>query len=60
MSLYGAMMIGVAGLDANSQALSVASSNIANVNTVGYKTATSNFSTLLASAAGASDPSSPA
>ena len=58
MSLYGAMMIGVAGLDANSQALSVASSNIANVNTVGYKTATSNFSTLLASAAGASDPSS--
>ena len=58
MSLYGAMMTGVAGLSANSTALSVASSNIANVNTVGYKTATSNFSTLLASAAGNSDPSS--
>jgi flagellar hook protein FlgE len=49
MSLYGAMMTGVAGLTANSQALSVASANIANVNTVGYKTATVNFDTLLAS-----------
>ena len=37
MSLYGALMIGVSGLDANSQALSISSSNIANVNTVGYK-----------------------
>ncbi|MDR3527754.1 MAG: flagellar hook protein FlgE [Rhizomicrobium sp.] len=50
MSLYGAMMTGVAGLSAYSNALSVASANIANVNTVGYKTATSNFNTLLASA----------
>lgn len=58
MSLYGAMMTGVAGLSANSTALSVASSNIANVNTVGYKTATSDFATLLAAAAGTSDPSS--
>ena len=58
MSLYGAMMTGVAGLSANSTALSVASSNIANVNTVGYKTATTDFSTLLAAAAGSSDPSS--
>ncbi len=58
MSLYGAMMTGVAGLSANSTALSVASSNIANVNTVGYKTATTEFSTLLAAAAGSSDPSS--
>ena len=58
MSLYGAMMTGVAGLAANSQALSVASSNIANVNTVGYKAATAQFATLLASAAGTSDPSS--
>ncbi len=51
------MMTGVAGLGAYSNALSVASANIANVNTVGYKTATSNFSTLLASASSASDPS---
>ncbi len=50
MSLYGAMMTGVAGLSAYSNALSVASANIANVNTVGYKTATSDFNTLLASA----------
>jgi flagellar hook protein FlgE len=58
MSLYGALMTGVAGLNANSLALSVASSNIANVNTVGYKNATSSFSTLLASASGSGDPSS--
>ena len=57
MSLYGAMMIGVAGLDANSRALSVSSSNIANVNTVGYKASNSAFSTLLASAAGSTDNS---
>ena len=58
MSLYGAMMTGVAGLSAYSNALSVASANIANVNTVGYKNATSDFSTLLASASTASDPAS--
>lgn len=56
MSIYGAMMTGVAGLGAYSNALSVASANIANVNTVGYKTATANFSTLLASASSAADP----
>lgn len=56
MSIYGAMMTGVAGLGAYSNALSVASANISNVNTVGYKTATSNFSTLLASASSAADP----
>ncbi|GAA0549428.1 flagellar hook protein FlgE [Rhizomicrobium palustre] len=50
MSLYGAMMTGVAGLSAYSNSLSVTSANIANVNTVGYKNATSNFNTLLASA----------
>ncbi|MEI9931482.1 MAG: flagellar hook protein FlgE [Rhizomicrobium sp.] len=52
MSLYDAMMIGVAGLDANSRALSIYSSNIANVNTVGYKTSSSAFATMLASATG--------
>jgi flagellar hook protein FlgE len=58
MSLYGAMMTGVAGLSANSEALSVASANIANVNTVGYKASSTQFETLLASSAGSSDPSS--
>ena len=47
MSLYGALNIGVGGLTANSQALSATSSNIANVNTVGYKNQTVNFSTFL-------------
>jgi flagellar hook protein FlgE len=52
MSLYGAMMTGISGLDANSQAMSIYSSNIANVNTVGYKDVTNNFSSLLTSAFG--------
>ena len=39
--------IGVAGLSANSAALSATSSNIANVNTVGYKDETANFETFL-------------
>ena len=47
MSLYGALNIGVAGLAANAQALSATSANIANVNTVGYKTQTANFETFL-------------
>src|SRR5580704_9415497 len=47
MSLYGALTIGVAGLSANSVALSATSSNIANVNTVGYKDETANFETFL-------------
>jgi len=58
MSLYGALMTGVSGLDANSKALSIASSNIANVNTVGYKTSDSAFSTLLASSMAGGDSSS--
>ncbi len=47
MSLYGALTIGVAGLSANSVALSATSSNIANVNTVGYKNQTINFETFV-------------
>jgi len=46
------MNIGVAGLAANSAALSVTSSNIANVNTVGYKNATAMFSTFLSATDG--------
>jgi flagellar hook protein FlgE len=55
MSLYGALMTGVSGLSANSKALSIASSNIANVNTVGYKTSDAAFSTLLAASANSGD-----
>ena len=50
MSLYGALTLGVAGLSANSTALSATSSNIANVNTVGYKQQIANFATFLDSA----------
>jgi flagellar hook protein FlgE len=55
MSLFGALNIGVAGLDATSQAMSITSSNIANVNTVGYKASDAAFSTLLSSAMGGGD-----
>ncbi|HEY7764406.1 MAG TPA: flagellar hook protein FlgE [Aestuariivirgaceae bacterium] len=49
MSLYGALLTGVSSLNANGRALSITSSNIANVNTVGYKTNTAHFATFLAS-----------
>lgn len=58
MSLYGAMSTAVSALDANSSALSAASANIANVNTVGYKAGHASFSTLLASTLGTADVSS--
>jgi len=59
MSLYGALLTGVSSLDANARSLSITSSNIANVNTVGYKTTTADFSTFLASS-GMSGDISPA
>ena len=58
MSLYGALNIGVAGLQANSMALSATSSNIANVNTVGYKEARASFSTILNASTGVGNNSS--
>jgi flagellar hook protein FlgE len=57
MSLYGALLTGVSGLDANSRALSITSSNIANVNTVGFKASTANFSTFLATSGQTGDVS---
>jgi flagellar hook protein FlgE len=47
------MLTGVAALDANSQAMSITSSNIANVDTVGYKDSEADFSTFLTSSYGA-------
>ena len=55
MSLYGALLTGVSGLDANSRALAITSSNIANVNTVGYKASTAEFSTFLSASGKASE-----
>jgi len=52
------MSTAVSALDANSAALSTASANIANVNTIGYKAGQATFSTLLASALGNGDISS--
>lgn len=51
MSLYGAMITGVSSLNANGRALGIASNNISNVNTVGYKTSSSMFATMLATTA---------
>jgi flagellar hook protein FlgE len=47
MSLYGAMFSGVSALNAQSQALGMISDNISNVNTIGYKTTSAAFSTLV-------------
>jgi flagellar hook protein FlgE len=49
MSLTSAMQAGVAGLVANSTALSTVSNNIANVNTVGYKQSATDFESLVTS-----------
>jgi flagellar hook protein FlgE len=54
MSLYGALLTGVQGLAAQSEALNVSSANIANVDTVGYKASLTNFATVLASSLGGS------
>lgn len=49
MSINSAMLAGVSGLIANSSALAAISDNIANVNTVGFKRSSANFSTLVTS-----------
>ena len=51
MSIFGAMFSGVTGLNAQSQALGMIADNISNVNTVGYKGTSANFSTLVTQAA---------
>ncbi len=47
MSIYGAMISSVTGLNAQSQALGMISDNLSNVNTVGYKGSHARFSTLV-------------
>ncbi len=49
MSINGAMLAGISGLRANSAALGAISTNIANVNTVGYKASQASFQTFLSS-----------
>lgn len=47
MSLYGALFAGVTGLKAQANKIGVISDNIANVNTVGYKSTEAQFETLV-------------
>ena len=47
MSINSALLAGVSGLTANSAALAAISQNIANVNTVGYKRTSVDFSTVV-------------
>jgi len=50
MSINSALSAGVSGLEANTSALSAISQNIANVNTVGYKSEASEFNDLVTQA----------
>jgi flagellar hook protein FlgE len=49
MGIQSAMYSGVSGLNANSQAMSVIGNNLANTNTLGFKSARTVFSDLLSS-----------
>jgi flagellar hook protein FlgE len=49
MSINSALDAGVSGLIANSSALAAIANNIANANTVGYKTVNTNFSDIVSS-----------
>lgn len=51
--------IPLSGLDSNAQALQIVSNNLANINTVGYKTATANFADLFYSRIGTSGSGNP-
>lgn len=59
MSILGALYSAVSGLTATSNGLGVISDNISNSNTVGYKETSTNFSTLVTQASGASTLYSP-
>lgn len=47
MSLTGALLAGVSGLQGQSNAMGIISDNIANLNTIGYKKSNATFSTLV-------------
>jgi flagellar hook protein FlgE len=49
----GSFSAGLSGLNANSQALSVIGNNLANINTVGFKSSRVNFSDLVSQSVGA-------
>lgn len=47
MSLYSALFAGVSGLSAEASAMAAVADNISNINTVGYKSVESQFSTMV-------------
>lgn len=47
MSLYGSLFSGVTGINAQGKAISAISDNVSNINTVGYKTSSTIFSSLV-------------
>ena len=47
MSIFGSMKTAVSGMNAQANKLSTVSDNIANVNTTGYKSASTSFSSLI-------------
>lgn len=47
MSLYGALFSGVSGLTSQASAMGAISDNVTNVNTIGYKSTTVKFQTLI-------------
>lgn len=55
MSITGSLYVASTGLDASSEAIQVAGSNLANANTIGFKTSRLQFAELLPAAIGESD-----
>lgn len=51
MSITGALLAGVSGLQAQSNAMGIISDNIANLNTIGYKISDATFQTLVVNSA---------
>lgn len=47
MSLYGSLFSGVTGISSQGRAISAISDNVSNINTVGYKSASTTFSSLV-------------
>jgi flagellar hook protein FlgE len=54
MSIFGSMKTAVSGMNAQANKLSTVSDNIANVNTTGYKSASTSFSSLILPSGGGS------
>jgi flagellar hook protein FlgE len=50
MSLYGSLASGVSGLNSQATSISINADNISNINTIGYKQGTVDFSTLVTAA----------